>query len=147
MKNNNKIWVIFSLIIVFAAGIAGGILIEEYILNEKKYMGPPKRRPPRFPTLEIMAEELELSSQQQEQLKEIFRKSEERLKILKDEIHKQFSALKDRLKKEMDEVLTEKQKNKFEAMIKKYKSEERKERNRSPKDKTYNHNIRKGDKK
>ncbi|MFW6129046.1 MAG: hypothetical protein ACOC6P_02225 [Candidatus Aminicenantaceae bacterium] len=147
MKNNNKIWIILSFLIVFIAGIAGGILIEECLLKEKKYMGPPRRSPPRFPTLEMMAEELELSPHQQEQLKEIFRKSEERLKLLKIETHKQFFALKAQLKKEMDEVFTEEQEVKLEAMVKKYKSEERRKRNINPKDQTYHHNTIKGDKK
>ena len=123
MKNGNKIWIILSFIIVFAAGIAAGILFENNFLDKKPPRGVERRSSVRFPTLDMMAEELGLSTEQQAQLKEIFKNNEERLKAYRSEIHDHYKALRGQLKQEMDSVFTEEQKAKLEAMIEKYRSE------------------------
>jgi uncharacterized protein YneF (UPF0154 family) len=35
MKNYNKFWIVFSLIVVFAAGFIGGILFEKHLIDKK----------------------------------------------------------------------------------------------------------------
>jgi hypothetical protein len=83
----------------------------------------------------MMAEELGLSSEQQEKLREIFKNNEERLNTLRNQIHDQYAALRTQLKEEMDQVFTDQQQMKFEAMIEKYLAERKKEmekRNRRP---------------
>jgi DnaJ-domain-containing protein 1 len=85
----------------------------------------------------MMAEELGLTSEQQEKMQEIFKNNEERLNVLRSQIHDQYAALRSQLKKEMDEVFTDEQQTKFEAMIEKYLSERKKEmekRNKRTKD-------------
>ena len=123
MKNGNKIWIILSFIIVFAAGIAAGILFENNFMDKKPPKDRDRRSSVRFPTLDMMAEELGLSPEQQAQLKEIFKNNEERLKAYRSEIHDHYKALRGQLKQEMDSVFTEEQKAKLEAMIEKYRSE------------------------
>ena len=70
MKNNYKIWIIISLVIVFIAGGVCGILFQEHILDKKGKDSSRRRRSPHFPTLEIMAKELSLTSAQQDQIKD-----------------------------------------------------------------------------
>jgi Skp family chaperone for outer membrane proteins len=141
MKNGNKFWIIFSFIFVFAAGIAAGILFENNFLDKKSRRNEDRRSTVRFPTLDMMAEELGLTTEQQEQLKEIFKNNEERLKTYRSQIHDHYAALRAQLKQEMDNVFSAEQKVKFEAMIEKYLSERKKEmedRKRKPKRKPHN---------
>ena len=123
MKNGNKFWIIFSFIIVFAAGIAAGIFLENNFLDKNTRRSEGRRSPVRFPTLDMMAEELGLTAEQQEQLREIFKNNEERLKAYRSEIHDHYKVLRGQLKEEMDNVFTVEQKAKLEAMIEKYRSE------------------------
>jgi hypothetical protein len=127
MKNNYKFWIVLSFIIVFTAGVAGGILFENNFLDQKSRRNTERRSSVRFPTLEMMAEELGLTTEQQEQLREIFKNNEERLNTLRSQIHEQYSALRMQVKEEMMKVFSEDQKVKFEAMIEKYLEQRKKE--------------------
>jgi hypothetical protein len=136
MKNGNKFWIVLSFLIVFAAGVAAGILFENNFLDKKPRRDEERRSSVRFPTLEMMAEELGLTQEQQEQLREIFKNNEERLKTYRGEIHEHYGILRAQLKEEMDSVFTAEQQAKFEAMIEKYLAERKKEmedRKRGPK--------------
>ena len=135
MKNNYKFWIVLSFIAVFAAGVAGGVLFENNFLDKKPRRDGEKRSSVRFPTLEMMAEELNLSSEQQEKLREIFKNNEERINTLRSQIHDQYATLRSQLKEEMDQVFTEDQQTQFEAMIEKYLAERKREmdkRNKRP---------------
>ncbi len=127
MKNNYKLWIVLSFIIVFAAGVAGGVLFENNFLDKKPRRNTERRSSVRFPTLEMMAKELGLTSEQQEKLREIFKNNEERLNTLRSQIHDQYSALRVQVKEEMMQVFSEDQKVKFEAMIEKYLAQRKKE--------------------
>jgi Spy/CpxP family protein refolding chaperone len=80
-----------------------------------------------------MAEELGLTSEQQEQIREIFRNSEERMKELSSNYRDHYSQMRAQLKKEIENVLSEEQNQKFEDMIQKYISERKKETERRSK--------------
>lgn len=139
MKNGNKFWIIFSFIFVFAAGIAAGILFENNFLDKKSRRNEDRRSTVRFPTLDMMADELSLTAEQQEQLREIFKNNEERLKTYRSQIHDHYASLRAQLKKEMDNIFSAEQKSKFEAMIEKYLSERKRqmeERKRRPRGNT-----------
>jgi Spy/CpxP family protein refolding chaperone len=127
MKNGNKFWIVLSFLIVFAAGAIAGILFENNYLDKKPRRDTQRRSSVRFPTLDMMAEELGLTAEQQEQLRAIFKNNEERLKAYRSEIHEHYKVLRSQLKQEMDSVFTAEQKAKFEAMIEKYLSERKKE--------------------
>ena len=146
MKNGNKFWIVLSFIIVFAAGVTAGILFENNFLDKKHRRDAERRSSVRFPTLDMMAEELGLTAEQQEQLREIFKNNEERLKAYRSEIHDHYKDLRAQLKQEMDSVFSAEQKAKFEAMIEKYLSERKKEaedRKRKPKEEPNNRGERK----
>ena len=139
MKNGNKFWIVFSFIFVFAAGIAAGILFENNFLDKKPRRNEDRRSTVRFPTLDMMADELSLTAEQQEQLREIFKNNEERLKTYRSQIHDHYASLRAQLKKEMDNIFSAEQKSKFEAMIEKYLSERKRqmeERKRRPRGNT-----------
>jgi len=140
MKNHYKFWIVLSLIIVFAAGMLGGVLLEQQLAHSKLKKKAERRSSVRFPSLEMMAEELSLTSEQQEKIREIFRNNEERMKDMNSSFRKQFSSLRSQLKNDIKGVLSEGQAQKFEAMIEKYLSqrkkemEERKKHPRNPRD-------------
>lgn len=130
MKNKYKFWIILSLIIVFLAGITGGICINKYhILKKPKWLqsDKTKRTTTHFPSLEIMARELNLTPEQQEQIREIFKSNEERLKNLRIHLREELTKIRSQLKNEIEIVLDIDQKKKFEAMIEKYVSQRKKE--------------------
>jgi len=137
MKNHNKFWIVFSLIVVFAAGFMGGILFEKNLIDKKAEKRVKKRSSVRFPSLEMMAQELSLTAEQQEQIREIFKNNEERFKNLRSSINERLSSIRAQLKKEIKDVLSDEQKLRFEAMIEKYISQRKKElqkRKKHPRD-------------
>jgi Spy/CpxP family protein refolding chaperone len=126
MKNNYKLWILLSLIVVFIAGVISGVLIDQNILSKRKH-DTQRRSSTRFPTLEIMAKELALSTEQQEQIREIFDNNEERFKGLRSDMHKSLSDIRTQLITDIKSVLINEQKAKFEAMIEKYRSQRKRE--------------------
>ncbi len=126
MKNYNKFWIVFSLIVVFAAGFIGGILFEKHLIDKKVEKRVKRRSSVRFPSLEMMAQELSLTPQQQEQIREIFKNNEERFKNLRKNIDEHLSSIRSQLKNEIKNVLTAEQVVEFEAMIEKYISKRKK---------------------
>jgi hypothetical protein len=145
MKNHNKFWIVFSLIIVFAAGFMGGILFEKSQVVKKPEKKVKRRSSVRFPSLEMMAEELNLTAEQQEQIREIFKNNEERFKTLRKNIDERLKNIRAQLKNEIKNVLSEEQKLKFEAMIEKYISQRKKEMDKRKKH-SRNHRKDKGEK-
>ena len=126
MKNNYKLWIILSLIVVFIAGVICGVLIDKNMLNKRKHDSR-RRSSTHFPTLEIMAEELALTTEQQAQIREIFNNNEERFKGLRSDMDKRLSEIRKQLLMDIKSVLTNEQKAKFEAMIDKYRSQRKQE--------------------
>lgn len=125
MKNHYKFWIGLSFLLIFTAGIFSGVLLDKYVLDkqpsQKDLRSRDRRRPaPRFPTLEDMAVELQLSAGQQERFQEIFNANEQRLDLLGKEIHKRFGAMRMQFLEELKSVLDEEQTKKFDAMIEKY---------------------------
>jgi hypothetical protein len=133
MKNYNKFWIVFSLIVVFAAGFIGGILFEKNLIDKKVEKRVKKRGSVRFPSLEMMAKDLNLTPEQEEQIREIFKNNEERFKNLRKNIDERLSNIRSQLKNEIKNVLTDEQVLKFEAMIEKYISQRKKETDRRKK--------------
>jgi flagellar basal body-associated protein FliL len=127
MKNSNKFWIIVSLIVVFAAGVIAGVLFDNKLLDKRSRRSEKERNSVRFPTIEMIAEELSLTEEQQEKFRQIFRDNEERLKNYRAQIHEQYGSLRAQLKKEIDSILTEEQQVKFQAMIDKYLLERKKQ--------------------
>jgi phosphosulfolactate synthase (CoM biosynthesis protein A) len=141
MKNHYRFWIVFSLIIVLAIGVTGGILFERHVLDKKPKKYTKSSRRVHFPTLETMAQELNLTFEQQEKIREIFKNNEESFKKLRSQIHERLSSMRTQLKDEIKSVLNEEQNRKFETMIEKYIAERKKEMKKrkkySPNDRTH----------
>jgi len=122
----SKLWIILSLILIFAAGVGGGIFAEHWWLAKK----PEARRSimaARYPSHDRWAKELGLTAEQQEKIREIFKKNDERIKGLRTDYFNHVGEMRDELKKEIDAVLTPAQKQKTEAMIQKFSEEHRRD--------------------
>ncbi len=145
MKNYNKFWIVFSLIVVFAAGFLGGILFEKHLIDKKVEKRVKRRSSVRFPSLEIMAKELSLTPEQEEQIREIFKNNEGRFKNLRSDIDERLLSIRSQLKNEIKNVLADEQNLKFEAMIEKYISQRKKEMEKRKKH-PRNHSKDKGEK-
>jgi hypothetical protein len=126
MKNNYKIWMILSLIVVFIAGVICGVLIDKNMLDKRKHDSR-RRSSTRFPTLEIMAEDLALTAEQQKQIREIFHNNEERFKGLRKDMDTRLKDIRKQLLADIKSVLSDEQKTKFDAMIEKYRAQRKKE--------------------
>lgn len=126
MKNNYKLWILLSLIVVFIAGVISGVLIDKNMLDKRTHDSR-RRSTTRFPTLELMSEELALTTEQQAQIREIFNSNEERFKNLRRDMDKRLSDIRAQLLTDIESVLTDEQKAKFEAMIDKYRSQRKRE--------------------
>jgi len=127
MNTKYKLWIVLSLVAVFAIGLATGYFSERYLVHKRHEMkgGPDGRRPPHFPTVESLARDLNLTRDQQDRIREIFRKNEARLKGFGDEFHKRLDEIRGQLKSEVDAVLTPEQIRKLEAMISEYMKKDR----------------------
>ena len=132
--NKSRLWIILSLILLFAAGMVAGIFADKWFLNKK---GDARRNPGnRPPTLEFWTKELGLTVEQQTKIREIFKQNEgrlqsdERLKSLRGDLDKRYGEIRAQLKAEIDAVLTPEQKQKLEAMIQKHDEERRQENER-----------------
>jgi hypothetical protein len=133
MKNHSKFWIILSLLVVFAAGLLSGIFLEQNLTRKRTKKKTERRSSVRFPSLKIMAEELGLTSEQQDQIRGIFRNNEERMKELSSNYRERYSQMRAKLKDEIKSVLSEEQNQKFEDMIQKYISQRKKEADRRSK--------------
>jgi DNA anti-recombination protein RmuC len=102
------------------------VLIDKNILNKGR-RDSHRRSSARFPTLEIMAEELALSAEQQEDIRNIFQNNEERFKNLRKDMDKSLREIRTQLLTDIKSVLDEKQNIKFEEMIEKYRSQRKRE--------------------
>ena len=120
MKNNFKIWISLSFIVVFAAGAVCGVLFHGRVLEKGRDKLRRERDSVHFPSLETMAGELKLTSDQQEQIKQFFGSNEERFKNLRNEIHTQLSHIRTQLITDIKSVLDEGQNEKFDALVEKY---------------------------
>lgn len=127
MKNHYKFWIVLSLILVFLAGLGGGILIKKHAFPDVPREKPKRRSTVHFPSMDMMARELDLSNGQQEKIKNIFKQNEEKFKALRTEMHDQLTSIRSQLKKDILDVLSPGQRQKFEALIEKYVSQRRKE--------------------
>jgi hypothetical protein len=146
MKNNYKFWIIFSLIVVFLAGAGGGILLDEYVLDKKSKRSD-RTSSVRFPSVKMMAEELGLTEEQQKQVREVFKANDKKLKELRSQLNKQFYTIRKELLVGIKDILDDDQKKKFDTMIDDYISGRRKESNKRSKHSRSSRRSNKGDKK
>ncbi len=129
-----KFWLVLSLIVAFAAGVFGGIFSERYYFHRKRHANlartQTERSPAHFPSIEQLAQDLNLSTEQQELIRKIFERNDAKLKELRSDMRGRLNTIRAELKQELDAVLTAEQKQKFEAMIEKYLEQRKRESDR-----------------
>ena len=124
MKDKYKLWVALSMVVVFCLGVVVGVVGDRAYL--KKNRPKPGQRPEPFPTVEVMARELQLTPEQKERMKEVFRQSEARFEAFGKEIHSRLWELRNQLKTDIDSVLTPEQQKKMQEMMDRYMEKRKK---------------------
>ena len=127
MNKSARLWIVLSIIAVFIAGFAGGMLLDKTLLQKKSRHLPTKRSSVHFPTLEIMAKEMGLSQEQQDRIRQIFRDSEEELKLYRKQMQVRFDDIRKKLLEDIKGILDDEQVKQFDAMIEKYRAARKKE--------------------
>jgi Spy/CpxP family protein refolding chaperone len=135
MKGRPTLWLVAALVLVFLAGAVSGVFLDRSVLSRR---GGEARRPPsHFPSLEIMARELNLSADQQARIKEIFERNEVRFRELRGDIRKHLDDIRNQLKDEIDKVLTPEQIKKLQKMIERHMDSARRDSNQHHRDGRY----------
>lgn len=130
MNAKLKLWIIVSLVAVFAIGVTVGYFGERYIVHKRHETsrgGKGDGRPPHFPTVETMAKDLGLSPEQQDRIREIFKNNEPRLEAFGGEVHKHLGELREQLMAEIKAVLTPEQSAKLDARLREFREKRKKE--------------------
>ena len=120
MKNHTRLWIALSLILVFITGVAAGVLLDKYIQKQRFKKMNEERKKPRFPTLDDLAKELDLTPVQKEAIQRIFKNNEEKLQSLREQIHKQYAENRTQIRDKIKAVLSDEQWSKFESIVEKY---------------------------
>lgn len=131
MNAKLKLWIVVSLVAVFAIGVAVGFFGERYLVHKRHEQRGDGRRDGRsshFPTVETLAEDLGLSPEQQDKVREIFKNNEARIEAFGGEFHTHLGELRDQLMGEIKAVLTPEQRAKLDSRIREFKEKRTKER-------------------
>ena len=125
MKTKYKLIAALLMLVVFGLGVAAGILGERYVVHKKNPRTAAGR--PHPPSLDSWAKDLGLTQDQQDRIKEIFKKNEERMKAYRTETRAQLQELRKTLWDETNAVLTPEQKAKNDAMIRRFEERRKQE--------------------
>jgi hypothetical protein len=130
MKNHYKFWIVLSFLVVFAAGLVSGVILEKNILNPKPDR-PSRdgRRSPRvhFPTVNELEEALGLNADQQDLMRAVFQQNEERIKKVREDMFTRYRSLRDQFVEEIKAVLDPEQVSRFDAILEEYHAQRRAE--------------------
>jgi Spy/CpxP family protein refolding chaperone len=127
MFRKYMIWIVLTLLVVFALGAAAGIFGERYLMHRKP---PVPQQRSHFPSLDEFAKDLGLTAEQKAKIGEIFKRNEERMKQLRIELHARLGDIRSLLKNEIDGVLTPAQKQKLETLIQRHIEQSRRQNER-----------------
>jgi Spy/CpxP family protein refolding chaperone len=127
MFKKYMIWIVLTLLVVFALGAAAGIFGERYLMHRKP---PVPQQRSHFPSLDEFAKDLGLTAEQKAKIGEIFKRNEERMKQLRIELHARLGDIRSLLKNEIDGVLTPAQKQKLETLIQRHIEQSRRQNER-----------------
>lgn len=118
MKTKYKLIAALLVLVVFGLGVAAGVLGERCVVHKKSPRAAAGR--PHPPSHDSWVKELGLTQDQQDRIKEIFKKNEERMKAYRAESHANLDEIRKTLKGEIDAVLTPEQRKKNDEMIRRF---------------------------
>jgi Spy/CpxP family protein refolding chaperone len=130
MKTKYKILVALTLLVVFGLGVAAGVLGQRYASHRSARLAAAAR--PHPPSPESWAKELGLTQDQQDKMREIFKRNEERMKAYRTESRGRLNELRKQLWDETNAVLTPEQRKKNDEMIRRFEEWRKKESERNP---------------
>lgn len=143
MKTKYKLIAALLMLVVFGLGVAAGILGERYVVHKKNPRAAAGR--PHPPSPDSWAKELGLTQDQQDRIKDIFKKNEERMKAYRAESHTKLDELRKMLKDEIDAVLTPEQRKKNDEMIRRFAERRKQESARNGSNRNDTRDRRDGD--
>lgn len=127
MKNKGLLWMILAIAVVFLAGAVSGVFLDRYVLNRRPASdGRPdsdRRGGPPFPSLKMLSHDLDLTVEQQEKIRNIFRDNEQHFRELRSSMHEQLEQFREHIKNEIESVLTPEQLRKFRDILQKHIAE------------------------
>lgn len=129
MFKRYKLWIVLSLVAVFGLGVTAGVFSKRLFVHRSPRRDSQPRTP--FPLLEPVAKALQLTAEQQEKIRDIFKKNDDRMKVFQSEVHARLSEVRALLKGQVDGVLSPEQRQKLEAMIQKHIEESRRRSERN----------------
>jgi ABC-type multidrug transport system fused ATPase/permease subunit len=127
--NNIKLKAVISVLLIFIAGmVVGGVLtfllVDHEDLHFKERIFRSRKHPERN-FFEYLSKELELSLEQEKEIKVILRENHKRFKKLEKQMHAQFHDQFEEIRKNNNEkimaILNDEQKTKYRDFIKKVK--------------------------
>ncbi len=125
MKNKGLLWMILAIVVVFLAGAVSGVFLDRYVLTRRHESD--RRGGPPFPSLEMLSRDLNLTVEQQDKIKNIFRDNEQHFIELRTSMHEQLEQFREHIKNEIEGVLTPEQLQKFRDILQRHIAERQKE--------------------
>lgn len=125
MKKRPTIWIAGTLVLVFLAGAAAGVFFERLVLSPRP--SGHRRTSSHYPSMEMMAKELNLTAEQRTRIKAIFERNEKRFSDLRGDIRTHLNEIREQLKREIDSVLTPEQIKKLQEMIARHRDSARRD--------------------
>ncbi|MBN1939814.1 MAG: hypothetical protein JW843_09525 [Candidatus Aminicenantes bacterium] len=127
MMKQSRLWIVLSLVLVFAAGAAAGIFAQRCLFKSK---APQRTQQNRGPSPAEWEKSLGLTEEQKTQIHEIFKKSDVRIGELRSDYYKRVGEIRSQLRKDINAVLTPEQKAKQDEMEKKLREARKKDAER-----------------
>jgi Spy/CpxP family protein refolding chaperone len=119
----SRLWVVISLVLVFAAGAAAGVFAQRYWFTHR----PPQRSQNRGPSPADWEKSLGLTEEQKTKIHEIFKNSDPRITELRTDFYKHLGEIRAQIRTDINSVLTPEQKARQDEMEKKYREARKKE--------------------
>ena len=124
---STRMWVGLFVLVVFVAGLAAGVAVRPWIMMGPRQArvgmprtapppgGPPARMTERL--LDRIADDVDLTAEQDQQLREVFGRRQQRMRDINDEVRAQFETEQAQMNAEIAAILTPEQMEIFENEI------------------------------
>jgi Spy/CpxP family protein refolding chaperone len=114
--NRTKFWLALFVAVVFSAGAAAGLLLQPMLLPPPPAAVDDARPSPRF-LMRRLAEDLELTPEQQKQFEDAVNARRRRLDATREEVRVRFENDASGLVDDIQHILTPDQRRRFESFV------------------------------
>jgi Spy/CpxP family protein refolding chaperone len=117
MNGGNRVWLSAFVVVIFAAGVATGVLLAEYA--QARPSARSERPPGPVPVFltEMLADELHMTREQRVRLDAIVEARRRNFEIVREEMRKRFEADASDLAIDIQSMLTPEQLAQFDAVV------------------------------